>query len=219
MSRQAVIMIVIAIIIIGGGILLFVNEEPTDRSNGGFTVDPGHVGELVREDTYQTGNPDAKVTIVEFADLQCPACATAFPAVKAVRQLYSADELKIVFRHFPLNIHKNGQVASLAAEAAREQGKFEEMAELLFARQSQWNTVGNPINVFLDFARELELDTEQFRQAVETKKYEDLVFLGMQDGYALNVNSTPTFFINGEPYRQGLSLDEFQKIINQMLAL
>src|SRR3989344_2557551 len=126
MNKQAAVMVVIALVILGAGALLFFNEDPNDRS-GGFVIDPNHEGRLVRESAFQTGNNDAKVTVVEFSDLQCPACASALPAVKTIRQFYSPDEVNFVFRHFPLNIHKNGQIAGLATEAAREQGKFEAM--------------------------------------------------------------------------------------------
>lgn len=211
-------MAVIAVIVIGAGFLLFINEDPTDRSDGGFTIDPDHEGQLVRDNAFQTGNPDAKVTVVEFSDLQCSACAVAFPALKTVKELYSADQLNFVFRHFPLNIHKNGQVAGLAAEAAREQGKFEKMEEMLFTRQSQWSALGNPINIFADYALELGLNTDQFREAVESKKYKDVVELGMQDGYALGINSTPTIYINEAVYRKVLSLAELQELIDAELA-
>lgn len=218
MGKQLITMIVITVIVVGAGVLLFMNEEPTDRSDKGFAVDPNHEGQLVRDNAYQTGNPDAKVTMVEFSDLQCSACAAAFPALKTVQELYSADQLNFVYRHFPLNIHKNGQVAGLAGEAAREQEKFEEMEEMLFTRQSQWSALGNPINKFVDYAQELGLNTDQFREAVESKKYKDIVELGMQDGFAFGVNSTPTLFINEKPYRKVLSLEELQTIIDAVLA-
>src|SRR3989338_64371 len=128
MKKQLLIMAGIAIAILGIGLLLFNSDSNSNTSNNEPMVHP---------DSYTLGSESAKVTIKEFADFQCPACAAATPIVKQLSQDYF-DQIKIVFRHFPLQQHRNGMPAAYAAEAAGEQGKFWEMYEMLYAKQSQW---------------------------------------------------------------------------------
>jgi protein-disulfide isomerase len=113
-------------------------------------------------------------------------------------------KVKFVWRYFPLPGHKNSVIATQAAEAAGEQGKFWEMNDKLFENQHLW---GNEQNLpseqdanamFVQYAQEIGLNTEQFRQAIESKKFTDKIQRDQRDGQALGVNSTPTFFLNGK---------------------
>ena len=154
----------------------------------------------------------AKVTIVEFGDLQCPACAAAHPTVKQVL----ADregEVNFVWRHFPLPMHRNAMVAAVAAEAAGEQGKFWEMHDMLFENQTEWAEENNAKEIFTGYAEELGLDTAVFTEALNSNFNAERIQTDQDDGIALGVNSTPTFFINGEKVNGVISYDEFiQKI-------
>ena len=134
-----------------------------------------------------TGNDEAKVTIVEFSDFQCPACKQAQYLVKEILQQYP-DQIRLVYRHFPLiQIHKNAFAAAELAEAAYGQEKFWEMHDLLFERQGEW--------------AENKEKLEEYRRALgidEAGDYKELVQRDIRDGQALGVNATPTFFVNGK---------------------
>jgi protein-disulfide isomerase len=155
---------------------------------------------LVREDSNKVASTSAKVTIVEFGDYQCPACAMADPTVtQVIRQYVRVDPLKVnvVFRNFPLPQHKNALISAEAAEAAGEQGKYWEMHSLLYEHQKAWENLNNPIEVFVGYAKDLNLNIDQFKQSVESNKYAEKINKDKQDGLKLGVNSTPTFYING----------------------
>lgn len=138
---------------------------------------------------------ETKVTVVEFSDFQCPACRAAQGLVK---QLEGKEGVKIVYRHFPLSsIHKNAQIAAEAAEAAYAQGKFWEMHDLLFEKQSEWAEEKSPEGKFIEYAKSLELNADEFTKALAEHSYRQLVLDDYQEGIRLSVNATPTFFVNG----------------------
>src|SRR3989344_8159194 len=113
--------------------------------------------DLVKNSSQVLGSEDAKVTIVEFSDFQCPACGAAHPVVKQVIKEYG-DRILFVYRHFPLlATHQYALKAAEAAEAAGEQGKFWEYHDLLFAKQDNLKTED-----LKRYAQELELDTAKF---------------------------------------------------------
>lgn len=152
---------------------------------------------LIAEDSYKIATDSAKVTIVEFGDYQCPACGAAHPIVKQILNDYPG-KITFVFRNFPLPMHNNGKISAEAAEAAGAQGKFWEMHDKLYETQNAWAETANPINIFLDYAKALGLDTNKFKEDVGGNKYVGRINKDLTDGDKLGVNSTPTFFINGE---------------------
>ena len=151
---------------------------------------------LVRADNYKISTDSAKVTLVEFADFQCPACASAHPLVLQLLKDYQG-RINIVFRHFPLSQHKNAVPAALAAEAAGEQGKFWKMQDQLFENQSEWSESDNPTKIFNKYAQELGIDNN-FGKSMDDQKLKDKILRDQNDGNSLGVNSTPTFFVNGK---------------------
>ncbi len=173
---------------------------------------------LVKNDSQKMISPDAKVTLVEFGDFQCPACGASHPIVKQLMGDYKG-QVNFVFRHFPLPMHKNAMKAANAAEAAGAQKKFFEMHDLLFENQTEWAEDNNPEKLFEKYAQELKLDIDKFNEDVKSKKYEDKVKADQADGNAVGVNSTPTFFINGTMQAGGLPYDQFKaKIEEEMNA-
>jgi len=97
------------------------------------------------------GPENAPITIVEFSDLQCPACRSAAPLAKAVLEKYP-DQVRLVYRHFPLvTIHKYAQVAALTSEVAAEQNKFWEFHDLVFENQAEWSSLGSQNEVITTF--------------------------------------------------------------------
>lgn len=147
----------------------------------------------------QNGDNDsgAKVVITEYSDYQCPACGYFHPIVKKLKQDYG-DDLKVNYRYYPLNSHQFAALAARAAESARNQGKFLEMHNMIFENQQKWSSSGNPQPIFIGYARDLGLDVEQFREDLNSGETQRAVMEEKKQGMNLGVNSTPTFFINGE---------------------
>jgi protein-disulfide isomerase len=193
MTKEVKIIIGIAVVVIVGGITLFMSQPkalaPTQNVDG---------SKLIREGSHMTGSPTAKVQVVEFADIQCPACAQAAPILTRLREEYKGNNnVNFVFRHYPLPQHGKAMVSAAAAEAAGKQGKFWEMVDKLYAEQVSWAN-GDDSAVFLKLAQDLGLNIETFRSDSNPAIYQEIISADKQDGEDLGVNSTPTIFINGE---------------------
>lgn len=171
---------------------------------------------LVKGDSATKGPKNSKVTVVEFGDFQCPACGASHPIVKQITDEYKSN-VTFVFRHFPLPMHKNAVKAALAAEAAGSQNKFFEMHDLLFENQGEWGESNSPDEHFKKYASELKLDIDKFKEDLKNKVGEDKINNDKADGNAAGVNSTPTFFINGQKQAGGLPYDQFKALIEQEL--
>lgn len=153
--------------------------------------------ELVREYSPRKGPDEAPVQIIEFADLQCPACARTQPLLEqAVAEF--GDKLQLVFRHYPLASHANSQVAARSAEAAGAQSKFWEMADKLYAEQSSWSFSSDAAGVFEGYATELGLDITRFLEDRNNQELIDHMRIDMGDGDQFGITGTPTLFLNGE---------------------
>jgi protein-disulfide isomerase len=144
---------------------------------------------------HTQGPADAKVTLVEYGDYQCPYCGAAYQVLKAVQKRLGA-KMRLVFRNFPLNqAHPFAELAAESAEAAGAQGKFWEMHDALYENQAQ---LGQPLIEAL--VRRLKLDAGQFESDLETRKFQAHVKQDFMGGVRSGVNGTPGFFINGERY-------------------
>lgn len=175
------------------GISVFFSQSGSESA--GAPVDPAI---LVAEATHTKGPENSPVTVVEFADFQCPYCAQRNPEVEAMLAQY--PEVRFVYRHFPLiSIHANAVASAQAAEAAHDQGKFWEMSDLLYSTQLNWESLRDPKDFFLGLARQLQLDEASFTKAYEDVATRDRIYKDLRLGEEVNVASTPTFFYNGEP--------------------
>lgn len=141
------------------------------------------------------GNPNARVTIVEFTDFQCPDCAKAQKLVKTLMDEYG-DKIKVVSRNFPLQMHEHAFRAAEAAEAAFEQGKYWEYIELLYSNQKALE-----VDKLKEYAGRLSLDQAKFDAALNSGKFSDLVHRDIEDGLKLGVYFTPTIYVNGRRVR------------------
>ena len=139
---------------------------------------------------------EAKVKIVKFSDYQCPACKYFVPFEHQLKEDYG-DDISITVKHFPLSMHQYAHVAARSVEAARKQGKYEEMHEMIFAGQEQWSR-GNAEAIFIGYAESIELDVEMFKQDMNSAAMNRIVMDQRREGRDLNISSTPTFFINGD---------------------
>jgi len=137
------------------------------------------------------GPTDAKVTVVEFSDFQCPYCSRAATAVDQIKEKYGT-RVRFVFRQFPLPMHENARGAAEAALAANAQGKFWEFHDKMFQNQSKLTR-----DSLEGFAKEAGLDVAAFKKALDSKTYAAEVDSDMKLGESVAVNGTPTMFING----------------------
>lgn len=197
MKNPWVIIGIITVVLFGGALLL--SGQSNERNNEGVEVQ-----------SHIKGNPEAEVTLVEYSDLQCPACASFQPVITQVMDQFG-DQLLFEYKHFPLPMHRNAMEAAMAAEAAGQQGMFFEYHDILFERQSQWAQT-NPTTLFVEYAEELELDIETFRRHMDSSILRDKVRADLNEGREREVTGTPTFFLNGER----MELETFQDFIAQI---
>ncbi len=162
---------------------------------------------------------EGSVTLVEYGDFQCPACAQYYPVVEQVVDKYSKD-ITFQFRHNPLvSIHPNAFAASRAAEAAGKQGKFWEMYDKLFANQNDWATASSPTSFFETYAKQLGLNLDQYKQDFKSTAVNDAVQADLAEGKKLGVKATPTFVLNGKVITNpGANLDAFSEVIDKAIA-
>jgi protein-disulfide isomerase len=164
---------------------------------------------------WMTGSTTAALKLVEYSDLQCPACQAYHEQV--LKQLLAEEGSKftLVYRHFPLTQHLNADPAAIAAEAAGRQGKFWEMHDMLFDTQTDWEDSKDPSPIFLGYAKTLGLDLTKFNADVSDgalrKKIED----SEAEGNKVGIYQTPTFFINGKSIDNPTSYADFKALIEK----
>lgn len=165
---------------------------------------------LIRPDSHMTGNLQASVAVVEFADFECPACGRAEEGVREIRKKYG-DQVRFVFRHYPLErIHPFALKAAEASECAAEQGKFWEAVEKLYGGQSD---LGGP--ALIRYARELGLDVARFTQCLGSGSTLARIQRDAEDARALGVDRTPTFFVGRQRIIGALDPQQFPNLLEQ----
>ncbi|MBP9686938.1 MAG: thioredoxin domain-containing protein [Candidatus Doudnabacteria bacterium] len=197
--------IVIVLIVLGFGVFLML-RSPQNYANPTPATDPKTREEAIERETPNVrGKLDSAITVIEFADVQCPACAAVNPSVNELFKEYG-DRVKFIFRHYPLPQHQNAKTAADAVEAAGDQGKFWDMLDALYAKQPEWETLRDPKPVYRQIAKDLGLDAEKFDKALVGMVHRDRINQDETDGSALGNPGTPTFYVNGEQvYGSGLS--------------
>ena len=143
-------------------------------------------------DSAAFGAKDAKVTVVEFSDFECPYCSKAASATTEIKKKYG-DKVRVIFRHFPLSFHKNAHLAHQASAAAGAQGKFWEYHDKLFANQKALTRPD-----LEKYATELGLNMGKFKGALDAKTYAAAVDADIELGKKVFVQGTPSMFVNGD---------------------
>lgn len=159
-----------------------------------------------------SGKADAKVVIHEFSDFQCPFCARGHAVVKQIMTEYG-DKVKVVFRHMPLSFHPEAEPAAIASMCAHNQGKFWEMHDLMFEKQSELGAAS-----YKAWAKQLGLNEADFNKCFDGSETKALVEADMKVAESLGVNSTPTFFVNGNKVAGALPFAQFKAMIDEELA-
>jgi protein-disulfide isomerase len=173
--------------------------------------DPNVVYKALVGDAPVRGAKNAKVTIVEWSDFQCPFCGRVEPTVDEVLKAYPND-VRVAFKQLPLPFHNNAHAAAEASLAAKEQGKFWEMHKKLFTNQQALDRPN-----LEKYAQELGLDMGKFKAALDTNKYKEKVDQELAEGNKIGARGTPTFFINGKIFVGAQPLEAFKARIDEEL--
>lgn len=159
------------------------------------------------------GSKTAPITLIEFADFQCPFCGRVAPTVKRIREKYG-DQVRVVWKDFPLTqIHPQAFKASEAAHCAGDQGKYWEYHDRLFANQQSLMP-----DDLKKHAADLGLDSGKFAACLDTSKYGERVRDGVAAGTRLGVNSTPMFYVNGRVLSGAQPYEMFASLIDEELS-
>ncbi len=146
----------------------------------------------------QTGDPKAKVVIVEYSDFQCPSCAMVDPTVHKLLDIYKG-KVRLIYKYYPLvKIHKNAMPAALAAECAGRQEKFWPYHDRLFQTQGSWAPLTDTTTSFMTLAKETQLDIPAFTSCLADPSHQRVIEQDASEAQSREVNSTPTFFIGDE---------------------
>jgi protein-disulfide isomerase len=203
------------------GYLFWGRPNPAESSTAVAQVDQPQVTQEQAVQRYDVpeagnpslGNPDAPITLIEFSDYECPYCKRWYKEVfHQVRKDYP-DQVRIVFRDFPLSsIHPDAIAAAEAANCANEQGSYWEYHDLLFS--------GDELNdaVYLKYAGDLGLDVDKFKECLDSDRQLKEVMDDYNYASGLGVRSTPTFFLNGLPLVGAQPYEVFKQVIDQELA-
>ncbi len=206
-DNLAIIVPVILIMLLGLGMANIDRMFPTPSAEAKLDSIARMVNYSVSGTDYGTSS-NASITIIEFSDFLCPACAVASESVHELVSHYG-NNINFVFKHFPG--HDGSQKAAEAAECARDQGKFMQYHNLLF---NNFGRVG--LSSLQSYATSLSLDMDQFNLCLSGGEKSGKVQDDFKDGIELNIRGTPTFIVNGVELVGAHSFEEFKSLIDAM---
>lgn len=186
------IIVACVILVIGGAFWATRNQPKVEQTDSGQVVqvdlDPG----------LKIGSESAKVKLVEFGDFQCPACGAFYPFVRGVLEKHPND-IYFVFKQFPLvSVHKNAYPAATFIQVADKHGKFKEAEDALYTNQNEWSDLNDATDYFVKVGEGLGISADEIKNAIKNDEYKDIIHKSMDQGGALGVSGTPTFFVNGK---------------------
>lgn len=209
--NRALLFLTLALAVIAALVLFNLSKRPKPQSTAAVSTE-----QLIRPDSPFLGPADAKVTIVEFFDPECEACAATEPALMDVMEKYNG-KVRLVARYFPL--HNNSTLAAGLIEAAAQDSaeKRWRMRDYLFQKQREWGEQQTAqTDKFLAYADEMGLDRSKTQETMESAAVRDLLARDRKDGEAVGVTGTPTFFVNGKPLPE-LSMQALENAIQEGL--
>ena len=215
---------VLVVALIAGVILIGSNRKD---AGGGASGQPGPAAAQQIDEqaskaapgaqlTQARGPENAPVIIEEFGDYQCPSCAMLHPVIHKIENDYG-NRVRVIFRQYPLPMHRNASLAARAAVAASLQGHFWPMHDNLYERQGEWSELPDPRPKFTEYAQRIGLDVGRFRTDLESREVGALIFEDMKRANALRISGTPTIILNGriltaeQTMRKELLLAEIEK--------
>ena len=164
----------------------------------------------IEEHVYAGTSKNSKVTLIEYGDFQCPSCATVSPKVNALAKKYG-EKITIIYRNFPLSIHPNALSAAAAAEAAGLQGKYWEMHDLLYEKQTEWGSANatERTEFYKKYAKEVGVkDEEKFIEDMKSSNISKKIAFDKALGVDAKITGTPSFFLNGEEIKNDIWGDD-----------
>lgn len=167
--------------------------------------------QVSKDDDPTRGPANAKIEIIEFTDYQCPFCKKVRPTISQILETYK-DQVSYTLRDFPLSFHPESFAAHMASQCAKDQGKYWEFNEKLFANQQ-----GLKVDLLKGYAKELALETKAFDECLDSKKYADEVKKDMAEGQKYGVSGTPAFFVNGILMSGAQPFSSFKEVIDDEL--
>lgn len=185
-----------------------VAQKPPDGSTG----DPIKLPPVSSSD-YIRGSDNAKITLIEYSDFECPFCLRHEPTIKKILSEY-AGKVKLVYRHFPLSFHPQAQKAAEAYECAGEQGKAYEMHDKIFEANAAQNM---SIDTWKKIAKDLKLNATKFNDCLDSGKYVSKIQDEQNGGIQAGVEGTPATFVNGRMVSGAVPYEQFKSIIDSVL--
>lgn len=152
------------------------------------------------------GNKSAKVTLIEYSDFECPYCAKQYDTMEQIKKAYPND-VRIIYRHFPLSFHANAEKAAEASECASAQGKFWEMYAKIFEANKAANM---GVATWKQAAKDLGLDSAKFDKCLDNGDMAKVVAADQAEGSSAGVGGTPATFVNGTLVEGALPFDSFK---------
>ena len=191
--------------------------------SGGATTQPVDIGDVTEPARLfemaagiPLGNENAPVRIITFIDFQCPSCASFAAQIEPLLRQQYVDQgtAQLVYYDYPItSIHPHAFVAARAARCANEQDRFWEYHDMLLGRQSLWSGAGSVVGTFADYAAELGMDRSAFDACLRSDRFADTVTASIMLGQQLNVQGTPTIFVNNRIANVG-SWSELRALID-----
>lgn len=201
------------------GIIAVAKNKNNPKTEDGKVAiaDDAHIRTSSLPDVESSASAENVVTLVEYADIQCPACRDKHPDINQLLANYEG-KLRVIFKHFPLtSIHPNAMEASIASEAVGKQGKFFEYLDLLYEKQAEWSALKLPDKKFEEYAKSVGVNIEQYKKDLEDPQIQALVDKQRNEGIANGVTGTPSFFLENTRIATPLNLDEFKKLIDEAI--
>ena len=207
-----------AIVLVGVAALSYVVSKP--KSGPRDVIETADTANAGPAQGYLMGKVDAPVKILEFADFECPGCASfsvvTEPDVRS--RIINTGLANITYYDFPLSMHRNTLAASNAAACGDEQGKFWPMHDRIFQAQDEWNgeATDSPKPFFKRYAQEVGLDVAKWESCYDARKYQKRIGANLASGLRQGVNRTPSFVIGGKLYEGMASYDAMKAIVDSV---
>jgi len=158
-------------------------------------------------DPYK-GNPQSKIVIFEYSDFSCEGCKALQATMQEVENFYGLKNIFLVWKDLPITVSPNNIRAHQAAHCAQDQESFWQYKDLLYQYQGVFGD-----SLFLELAKNLNLDQEVFQKCLDTQKYKDLVEGNFEEALGIGLDSAPTLFINNQEVRSGFNINNLRGII------
>lgn len=169
---------------------------------------------------YLLGDPNAPIEVVEYADYQCPGCASfetvQFPTIE--ERLIQTGRVRWRYRDFPLGIHRHARTAAHAAACANEQGKYREMHRFIYESQNDWAFAGNAAGHFRDLAKPAGLDVAKYDECMSSARFAGRIQASYDEAVKVGATGTPALLVGGRIYG-GLPYDALKRLVDSLAPL